>query len=170
MPKLFLGSTPSLEQLQLFVFSPFPENQFRDMRSLVQDVRDVMIMGFSRFLCILELSPQLEELVISRSGPPHNIPDSDVPLPQLSNNPVVLPNLRSLSLGCWLHSTEDIVMFLSYIQIPDSAAQHMFAGPLCEWDASLVDFVREGRLDGSPPVRSIRRLQMIASCMIEGHQ
>ena len=172
IPQLFLGSTPALEHLEMSIFSPLPGTcQFRNLRSLAlhdQDVRDVMTVGFSRFLCVLELSPQLEELVISRSGPPHNIPDTDVPLPRLSNNPVVLPNLRSLSLGCWLHSTEDVVTFLSYIRIPDSAARHVFANSLCEWDASMVDFIREGRLDGSPPVRSIRKLQMIASSMIEG--
>ncbi|KAJ2930737.1 hypothetical protein H1R20_g6363, partial [Candolleomyces eurysporus] len=171
MPKLFLGSCPSLEQVHLSIFSPFPDIQFRNLRSLVlhdQDARDVMNTGFCRFLSVLELSPQLEEVVISRSGPPHNIPNLNGPIPHFSDNPVVLPNLRSLSLGCWLHATEDIVAFMSCLRIPDSAARRIFASSYCEWDAPLVDLVREGRLKGGPPTRTIRKLQLIASSLIEG--
>ncbi|KAJ2915981.1 hypothetical protein MD484_g4434, partial [Candolleomyces efflorescens] len=173
VPQLFLGSAPSLVHLQMSIFSPLPGTcQFRNLRSLAlhdQDVRDVMTMGFSRFLCVLELSPQLEELVISRSGPSHDVPDVEAPLPGLSDNPVVLPNLQSLSLGCWLESTENVVTFLSYLRIPDSAARHVFASSACDWDADIVDFIQEGRLDGSPPIRSIRKLRMISSSLIEGH-
>lgn len=167
LPRLFADQYPRLEKVTLCNYTPSPESQFKDLRSLVlhhQSLNQNIYPGFCHFLPVIAESPRLEELIIDREGPMSDL--RSPPDGRFLDNPVSLPYLRTLALGLcssWhVETTGDIATFLSCLRIPDSASRYLFTRESCEWELSLNDLLDRGRLKPSMP-RSIRKLQMVSS-------
>lgn len=167
LPRLFADWHPQLERVTLCNYTPSPESQLRDLRSLVlhhQSLIQHTRPGFCHFLPVIAESPRLEELIVDCEGSVSDL--RSPPDGRFLDNPVSLPHLRILALGLcsrWrAETTGDAATFLSCLRMPDRTSRYLFTMDDCEWELSLSDLMDRGRLQPSMP-RFIRKLQMVSS-------
>ncbi|KAF5323951.1 hypothetical protein D9611_008283 [Ephemerocybe angulata] len=167
---LFKGQFwPSLERLSLsyYTFSPTLAH-FSNLKSLrlynqTSEAEDAL--GFSRYLPAIAASPQLEELILSRPEPIIQRTPSSEPI--YIDNPISLPHLQVLSLGCWHYDSDDVLDFMGCIRFPETTSIYIFGISYNEWNLRIDNLIETARRSSSSH-RPIRSLRMAASRVIDG--
>ncbi|TEB06304.1 hypothetical protein FA13DRAFT_1824618 [Coprinellus micaceus] len=183
--KLFSDSFPPIEELTLSNYSSLPPCNSLQLHSLrrlsfyTPETPSGESLHFLDYLPLISASPQLEHLLISRSGSrsPLNLSSGNLHSLSMSGTPTPLPNLRTLTLRSTTPNIDDIIHFLSCVQIPDTASRYLFTSSWSDWPGgSLTNLINQAQSMGNSAITDgyaphpIRELQIVSSKTIEGQK